>query len=260
MTKTKYVSYIRASTKKQGESGLGLDAQKRIIDYFTKDGEIVGEYREIYSGKDLTKCVFLREAVNKAKELGAKLILAKSDRFRDLSEALNIMKELGEGNLICCDIPNADEFTYVLFFAIAERERKIISLRTSQSLESVNKNIEANGSHISKAGNEITRLGRPSGSKESPEAKQRREEAKIFKSRPIPTEREAEILRHINFGKSKGLSYQDTADHLNILFSDKDREEYFKDMNDKREAQGREKSILFTKSILSNLWIKYEGI
>ena len=43
---------------------------------------------------------FLREAVNKAKELGAKLILAKSDRFRDLSEALNIMKELGEGNLI----------------------------------------------------------------------------------------------------------------------------------------------------------------
>ena len=67
----KYVSYTRVSTKKQGESGLGLDAQKRIIDYFTKDGEIVGEYEEVYSGTKLDKCVELRKAINKEKELGA---------------------------------------------------------------------------------------------------------------------------------------------------------------------------------------------
>ena len=124
----KYVSYIRVSTKKQGTSGLGLDAQKRIIDYFTKDGEIVGEYEEVYSGTKLDKCVELRKAINKAKELGAKLILAKSDRFRNVKDALTIMEELGEGNLICCDIPTADEFTFTLFFAIARREALITSL------------------------------------------------------------------------------------------------------------------------------------
>ena len=61
--------YIRVSTKKQGESGLGLAAQKRIIDYFSRDGEIVGEYREIYSGKDLSKCVFSEGSCKQSKRV-----------------------------------------------------------------------------------------------------------------------------------------------------------------------------------------------
>ena len=32
----KYVKYLRVSTKRQGQTGLGLDAQSEIIDYFTR--------------------------------------------------------------------------------------------------------------------------------------------------------------------------------------------------------------------------------
>lgn len=255
----KYVSYTRVSTKAQGKSGLGLDAQKRIIDYFTKDGEIVGEYTEVYSGTKLDKCVELRNAINKTKQLGAKLILAKSDRFRNVKDALTIMEELGEGNLICCDIPNADEFTFTLFFAIARREALITSIRTKQGLESVSKNIEKYGFHISKAGRKIERLGRQKGIPESLETKLRRQENKIFKAKPEPTEREEELLRQIRLGKTNNVSYKDMADSLNILFSDKEREEYFRELNEKRVKRGRQTNILFDKPTLANLWQKYNS-
>ena len=175
----KYISYTRVSTKKQGVSGLGLESQERIIDYFTQ-GEIVAKYEEVYSGTKLDKCVELRKAINKAKELGAKLILAKSDRFRCVDDALSVMAELGEGNLICCDIPNADRFTFILFFAIAEREALITSLRTKAALESISIKIKENGFHISKAGNRIEHLGRK---KLTPEEKAERAEKQKIKNK-----------------------------------------------------------------------------
>lgn len=138
METNKYVAYYRVSTEKQGRSGLGLDAQKNIITHFYND-KVVKEFREVYSGKDLSLCKELQDAVNYCVENNCKLVLAKSDRFRCLREALDIMDRLGDGNLICCDIPNADRFTYQLFFSIAERERMITSLRTKAALEQYKK-------------------------------------------------------------------------------------------------------------------------
>lgn len=158
--KIKYVKYLRVSTKKQGSSGLGLSAQSDVIDYFTRDGEVVATFSEVYTGTDLKGCVELRKAIEKCKEEGAKLIIYKSDRFRNVDDALSVMSELGEGNLICCDIPTADRFTFILFFAIAEREALLISLRTTQALKKIQDNIERDGYHVSaKSGNTITSLG-----------------------------------------------------------------------------------------------------
>ena len=134
--KTKYISWRRVSTKRQGESGLGLEAQSRIIEYFTKDGEIVSDYVETHTGKDLIGCVELQKAISHAKSIGAKLIIAKADRFRSLKEALEILDIMGDGNLIMCDVPNADRFTLSLFWMLAEREALLTSIRTKQALKS----------------------------------------------------------------------------------------------------------------------------
>ena len=159
----KYVKYLRVSTKKQGDSGLGLNAQSDIIDYFIKDGKVIETFSEVYTGTDLVHCVQLRKAIDCCKKNGAKLIIYKSDRFRNLDDALAVMAELGEGNLVCCDIPNADRFTFILFFAIAEREALLIALRTKQALKQIKKDIKKNGHHISKKGKKITHLGRGKG-------------------------------------------------------------------------------------------------
>ena len=131
-----FVSWRRVSTLKQGRSGLGLEAQKEIIRYFVEreQGEILADYTEVYTGKDLQGCKELRKAMNHAKELGAVLVVAKSDRFRNTQEALQIYEEMGEGNIMFCDLPHTDKFTLTLFFALAEREALIVSIRTKQAL------------------------------------------------------------------------------------------------------------------------------
>lgn len=158
----RYVKYKRVSTKKQGDSGLGIEAQDYIINYFVKpDDMIVGNFTEVYTGTELSNCVELRKAIDCCKQQGAKLIIAKSDRFRNVSEALQILDELGEGNLICCDVPGATRFIITLFWALAEREALITSLRTQAALNSIKERIKNEGSHVSKSGNVIKKLGNP---------------------------------------------------------------------------------------------------
>lgn len=132
-----FISYRRVSTAKQGESGLGLEAQAEIINYFVgrEQGEVIADYHEVHSGKDLDTCQELQRAIREAKRLGAVLIIAKTDRFRNCQQALEVLDTMGEGNLMFCDIPHTDRFTLTLFFALAERERLITSIRTKQALK-----------------------------------------------------------------------------------------------------------------------------
>lgn len=46
-----YVAYLRVSTQKQGYSGLGLEAQREIIQKYLCDKTPVAEYIEIESGR-----------------------------------------------------------------------------------------------------------------------------------------------------------------------------------------------------------------
>lgn len=133
----KFVSWRRVSTKVQGRSGLGLEAQKDIIDYFVRieKGELVADFCEVYTGTELSGCTELWKAIALCKQEGYALIIAKTDRFRNTVEALQIYDELGEGNIYFCDLPSQEKFVLTLFFALAEREAKLISIRTKAALK-----------------------------------------------------------------------------------------------------------------------------
>ena len=78
------VAYLRVSTERQGESGLGLDAQR---DYITQAArangwEVVAEFVDTASGTvaptERPECI---KAMGAARELGALLVVAKLDRL-----------------------------------------------------------------------------------------------------------------------------------------------------------------------------------
>ena len=140
MKKKLFVSWRRCSTQKQGRSGLGLEAQMSIIKYFVNEaqGELIADFHEVYTGKNLHGCVELQKAMECAKKNDATLVIAKSDRFRNLAQALEVYSEMN-GMIYFCDVPQAEDaatykFMLSLSWALGEREAAITALRTRQSL------------------------------------------------------------------------------------------------------------------------------
>jgi len=133
-TPPQYVTYYRVSTKRQGDSGLGLEAQQAYIDHYYAGKEVIGSFTDVQSGKDVTNRPELLKALALCKQQKAILVVAKVDRLsRNTEQALMIYREL-DGRLESCDIPNLDKFTLTLFMAIADRERELISIRTRGAL------------------------------------------------------------------------------------------------------------------------------
>ncbi|MDI9872680.1 recombinase family protein [Flectobacillus roseus] len=134
----KYVAYMRVSTQKQKNSGLGLEGQKGIIQFFTSmnKAEIVQEFVEAESGKETNRPI-LREAVELCKDNQYTLIVAKIDRLsRNVPDTFLIVQEL-ENRVIACDIPiqPIDSLTLAIYSGLAQRERELISIRTKLALK-----------------------------------------------------------------------------------------------------------------------------
>ena len=148
MEKIKVVIYKRVSSKGQGESGLGLEAQDSYLGHFITSNakyEVVAEFVEVASAKSMSckKRPELCKALELCEKNNYTLAVAKLDRLSRVTEdTLSIYERLGgdpkdenePSRLISCDIPNAKKFTITLFSAFAERERMLISLRTRQAL------------------------------------------------------------------------------------------------------------------------------
>ena len=84
MAEGKFVSYIRVSTKRQGKSGLGLEAQRKAVDDFLNGGNwsVISEHVEVESGKKGDQHrPELAKALQACRLYGAKLVIAKLDRL-----------------------------------------------------------------------------------------------------------------------------------------------------------------------------------
>ena len=129
----KYVAYLRVSTKQQGESGLGLEAQQSIVNHYYSP-EVT--FIEVKSGSNIKARPELAKAIKYCLENNATLVVAKLDRLsRVVEDCLAIWKKL-DGRIRFCDIPGTpDKFTITMYAAFAERERELISLRTKQALQ-----------------------------------------------------------------------------------------------------------------------------
>jgi DNA invertase Pin-like site-specific DNA recombinase len=134
----KYVGYYRVSTKKQGKSGLGLEAQKQMVETFAEaNGDLVAEFVEVESGKNDQRSE-LSKAMALAKKSGASLLIAKLDRFSRRVSFIATMMEKGVP-LVIAEMPNATDFQLHIFAALAQEERRLISERTKAALAQAKK-------------------------------------------------------------------------------------------------------------------------
>ncbi len=198
MEKTmKYVAYYRLSTRKQ--KGLGLDAQRVIVDHYTKqDGaKLVQEFTEIESGKETMNRPELLKAMRLCQAEGATLIVAKLDRLsRNVEETFKIKRQLND-HLICCDLPQTDSLTLSIFAGLAQRERELISLRTAAALQAK----KARGFSLGKIEN-LTEEGRKKG-------------ASRMQEKAVQNDRNKRATQLIISWKKQGATLQEIADKLN---------------------------------------------
>ena len=134
MARGKFIGYLRVSTEKQGQSGLGLDAQRKAIEDYLNGGkwELLAEYVEIESGKRSDRPE-LAKALAHSKATGATLVIAKLDRLsRNVAFISNLMESGVE--FVAADMPMANRLTVHVLAAVAEHEREMISQRTSAAL------------------------------------------------------------------------------------------------------------------------------
>ncbi|RVK67247.1 recombinase family protein [Sinorhizobium meliloti] len=130
----KFVAYYRVSTKRQGRSGLGLDAQRASIEAYVKDhGQILAEFTDITSGRKDERTE-LNKAIKFARSTGARLLIAKLDRFSRRVSFISRMME-SDVRLAIAEMPNATEFQLHIFAALAQEERRLISERTRRALD-----------------------------------------------------------------------------------------------------------------------------
>ena len=125
-----YIAYLRQSTMKQEISGLGVEAQREIIQNYLKERKPVAIETESGRKSDRPK---LTEVLEVCRKTGSILIVAKLGR---LSRNVAFTSKLLESDveIVFCDFPEANKLVLHIISSIAEYEAGLISQRTKQSL------------------------------------------------------------------------------------------------------------------------------
>jgi DNA invertase Pin-like site-specific DNA recombinase len=134
MTNGYFVSYLRVSTARQGQSGLGLEAQRKSVEDYLNGGnwKLIREFVEVESGSrndrpELAKAMALCRLRN------ATLVIAKIDRLSRDAHCLLGLQKAGV-RFVAADMPEANEMVVGIMAVVAQAERKMISVRTKSAL------------------------------------------------------------------------------------------------------------------------------
>jgi DNA invertase Pin-like site-specific DNA recombinase len=128
-----FVAYYRVSTDRQGESGLGLEAQRAAVVRFTHGASLLSEFQEIESGKRHTNRPQLAAALDQCRRHKATLVIARLDRLARNVHFISGLMESGV-DFVAVDMPQANRLTIHILAAVAEHEREAISQRTKAAL------------------------------------------------------------------------------------------------------------------------------
>ena len=201
------ISYLRVSTKRQGQSGLGIEAQRTAVEAHARELglKVEGEYVEVETGKRKDRPE-LAKAVAHAKRTKSTLVVAKLDRLSRNAGFLLALRDSGLP-LVFCDMPGANELTVGIMAVVAEEERKMISRRTTDALQAAKKRGVKLGSARADhwKGREHRRVA---GAKAGGQA------AAVI-HRQTADECYADLVPVVQDMRAKGQSLQDIADELN---------------------------------------------
>lgn len=195
--KKRYISYYRVSTAKQGDSGLGLEAQRTAVARFLAgqnagDDQPIAEFTEIESGKRSKNRPQLLAALDQCRKHKAMLVIAKLDRLaRNVHFISGLMETKVE--FVAVDMPQANNLTIHILAAVAEDEAQRISARTKAALEAA----KARG----------TRLGNPRWQESIAAARQAHSAGTVA----------PELLDMMREDRTKGMTLRAIADRLNAL-------------------------------------------
>ena len=133
-----FITYTRVSTKRQGDSGLGLEAQERDIKQYLENNatvphEVIGSFFDVESGSKADRPE-LNKAIEQVKRTGATLLVAKLDRLSRSVAFIATLMEDKQLEFTVATMPSADKFQLHIYAALAQQEREFISTRTKAAL------------------------------------------------------------------------------------------------------------------------------
>lgn len=191
-----YIAYYRVSTQKQGNSGLGLEAQKTMVKHYLKDSDILlAEFEEVESGKNDNRPQ-LQKAIEKCKNEGAMLLIAKLDRLSRNAGFIFLLKD-SQVNFKCCDMPEANSLTIGIMAVLAQEERELISKRTIAALE------------------ELRNKGKRLGSPQNLTREAQKQGAEAMRQKALNNENNRKATALIVSLRETGKSYAKIAQQLN---------------------------------------------
>jgi DNA invertase Pin-like site-specific DNA recombinase len=190
------VAYYRVSTQKQGQSGLGLEAQKHAVEAYarSKGLSITESYIELETGTGKRQRPEIHRAIKAAKAGGSVLLIGKLDRLARSVAFVSGLMESGV-NFVAVDMPDANRLTVHIMAALAEHEARMISQRTKEALAQA----KARG----------TRLGSPA----NLTIKARLKGAKANEAKALQADRQ--VAGYAKALRDGGWSYPKIAQRLN---------------------------------------------
>ncbi len=207
----KYIAYYRVSTKQQGNSGLGLEAQRFTVEAFAKGrGVVIAEHTEVESGRKDNREA-LAAAIVAAKKTGGVLLIAKLDRLARNAAFIFALRDSGV-KFCACDIPEANTLTVGIFAVMAQHEAELISTRTRAALAAK----KARGAKLGTPAN-LTQQAREKGrtahsanAANNPNTKQAKGYAVILREGGATLQTVANTLNREGFKTARGGQYSAT--------------------------------------------------